>query len=334
MEEYIISVDWGTSFLRLRLYDQISQTVVANYKSEEGILTTNNAWEQEPAGLNRLEFYQSALSKHVLKLSKSFGGTLNGVPLVISGMASSNIGMQELSYHLLPFTFENPDLLTVIIEANSILSNPILLISGLKDTADVMRGEEIQLLGLSTLINLKSTECSVIILPGTHAKHCFVKSNVMFHFKTYITGELFKLLSENSILKNSVETSKLSESNPIFMNAFKKGVEQSKSGSLMSDLFKVRTNTLLNNYPKELNAHYLSGLLIGNEIIDLSRNTSLNKIVLCCEGTLNELYKIAINEHGLGSLIQEVDKDILSKATLAGHIFCYNKLSKAIDNYA
>src|SRR5690606_3822078 len=101
----------------------------------------------------------------------------------------------------------------------------VLLLSGVCSEDDVMRGEEVQLLGL--LQQQTRDSKALFILPGTHSKHIHVKGNHIAFFKTYITGEMFQVLSTYSLLKNS-----LARPLSIDKEAFQKGLELSQGNIL------------------------------------------------------------------------------------------------------
>ena len=127
--------------------------------------------------------------------------SLQGIPVFISGMASSSLGMHELPYAELPFKMEG---LSVVFAkfhgSDDDDMHQLFLFSGVKKTSDVMRGEETMLLGC----DLPLYEESIVILPGTHSKHAFIKAGMMHDFRTYMTGEFFDLLSSKSMLSKSV----------------------------------------------------------------------------------------------------------------------------------
>ncbi len=75
---------------------------------------------------------------------------------------------------------------------------PYILVSGFQTDTDIMRGEETKLLGF----DIPDDEERIFIFPGTHSKHVFVKNKTGIDFKTYMTGELFNLMSEKSILRS------------------------------------------------------------------------------------------------------------------------------------
>ncbi len=270
-----ISCDWGTSSFRLRVVDQKSHSVMAEVKSNQGIAAVNQQWKQQAGDEGeRSLFYQSIIAGQLEKLQEQVTYSLQDLPIVISGMASSNIGMVELPYKVLPFAVDGSDLVYKRIAATESFPHEMMIISGVRTANDVMRGEEIQLIGCDIL----SAEKQVYILPGTHSKHITVSDKQVIDFKTYMTGEFFQLLSRQSILSTSViEDSVTWTSDSI--KAFEEGVLLSSQGNLLHNAFMVRTNHLFGHFTKEVNYHYLSGLLIGNELNELAqRKTSLTVV--------------------------------------------------------
>ena len=197
-----ISCDWGTSAFRLRLVEASTNLVVTEVKIEQGIASTFKLWTDSKVVNDRFSFYRAVLSEYIAKLEHQAGYTLDNVTIVISGMASSSIGMVELPYKELSFRTDGGDLFTHVIEASEDFKHKIIIISGVKSTTDVMRGEETILIGCNAEY---SEEEQVFIFPGTHSKHIIVKNGTAHDFKTYMTGEIFDLLCNKSILSNSVE---------------------------------------------------------------------------------------------------------------------------------
>src|SRR5690606_29101147 len=118
-----------------------------------------------------------------------------------------------------------------------------------------------------------------VLLPGTHSKHVSINCGNVIGIKTYITGEIFSILSNNGLIKEAVQPPK----DPINGNdwdIFIEGVNYSGTTSLLQALFKVRTNQLFNRMNKLQNFNYLSGMLIGYELRELL-NKPDTQIVLC-----------------------------------------------------
>ena len=97
---FFFSCDWGTSTFRLRLVETCGLKVLAETNTSHGIAAAFECWKQAKAQEeNRLEFYQAYLFKQVKEISVSFKDILDDeVPVILSGMASSSIGMVELPY--------------------------------------------------------------------------------------------------------------------------------------------------------------------------------------------------------------------------------------------
>jgi len=312
-----ISCDWGTSALRVRLVDANTLNVIAQTESLQGISATFESWKNDSRNENGLLiFYQSALNKEIERLEQKVNHSLNDVPLIISGMASSSIGMIELRYRKIPFDVDADDLNIKVIEASDGFRHQIILISGIRTEDDVMRGEETLLVGC---IDENIREEQLFIFPGTHSKQVVVKDGIVVDFKTYMTGEFFELLSKKSILSNDVAEGNFSESG---LESFKKGVKDSLHSNLLHSSFLVRTNHLFDKLSKQENYFYLSGLLIGAELKEAMKNHE--NIILVSEPPLSKLYETAFE------ILKEKNSFLkvknASEAVLKGQIRVCNKL--------
>jgi 2-dehydro-3-deoxygalactonokinase len=308
-----ISGDWGTTNLRLRLVDMDRQQVLGEITSSQGIATTFGEWQQCTSD-QRLSFYQSILLHQIHHLQEQAQLPLEDLPLVLSGMASSSLGMLELPYQPVPFGATGEDLYRRDIPASPGFRHRILLVSGVRTDDDVMRGEETQLIGA---LSPGDKGEHIFIFPGTHSKHIQVRDGQALSFSTYMTGEFFHLLSAKSILAGSVAPP--SSQTPL-PPSFKKGVEDSRHSSLLHSAFLVRTNQLLGHLSKEDNYYYLSGLLIGEELKYLSTaHPSLSippiSVTIVSAGRLQENYSAACHHLGLAG-VDLVDAD---RALIKGH---------------
>ncbi|WP_423147115.1 2-dehydro-3-deoxygalactonokinase [Rubrolithibacter danxiaensis] len=293
--EKFLSCDWGTSSFRLRLVETETLAILAEESSDEGNTNTFNLWtETKQPEEKRFAFYLSIIQNHIHQLEQQQRINLNDVPLVISGMASSTIGMLELPYKNIPFLTDGSDLATQIIRPQDNFRHKIILISGVKSEDDVMRGEETQLVGCCFD---NSPKGQLFIHPGTHTKHIYIKNGKVLKFKTYMTGEFFSLLSGKSILSSSVEKGgNLKE--PDTMRFFEKGVKESLRLNLLHTSFMVRTNMLFQKCSNRENYYYLSGLLTGSELKDLV-NSPIETITLAGEEVLLDNYLAALTILGI-----------------------------------
>lgn len=331
MKNHLLCCDWGTTSFRLRLVNIQDQEVIGEILSLDGISSTFNSWKNvENSDSDKQAFFTHHLKKQISLLASQLNMILNGITIVVSGMASSSIGMLEIPYANLPFDLDGSQVNFHGIENNTDFPHDLLLISGICSEYDVMRGEETQMIGLVELLRISEKD-SILIFPGTHSKHLYIKGNQLVDFQTYMTGEVFKIISSHSILKDSIEMSALPELTLEEKSAFRLGVQNADSAGILKGLFRVRTNQLFNKLNKKENAFYLSGLLIGSEIKHLLDEINI-QLVLCSGNNLYELYKLAIEELDLSERTTTVSSEIVDKATIAGQVKIYQNQTLTLTN--
>ncbi len=323
MKNYLLGCDWGTSSFRLRLIRIADRQLVGEIVSPDGIASTFTAWKKqgEPVGISREQFFRQHLKRQVNRLAGTVGFSVDHACLVISGMASSSIGMAEVPYSTLPFPVDGSQASLKRLAEQPNFPHEILLISGVRSEHDVMRGEETQLIGLLALLKVEATlpTNAILIFPGTHSKHIYVQDEQLIDFKTFMTGEVFNLMANDSILKDSVEISLTNRFTKSDLDAFKSGVNEVESDALLASLFGVRTNQLFNKLTKRQNALYLSGLLIGSELKTLTGKPDW-PLILCSGTNLFELYSIAMQTLDLSRRTTTISAHLLDQATMAGQV--------------
>ncbi len=291
-----LSCDWGTTSLRIRLIEVSTLNTLAEESSTQGILSVFESWQESgKTGESRFLFYLEILEHHIQKVQKVIRRSLADVPVVISGMASSTIGMTELPYSELPFSTDGAGL-NIRTISNAKSGRQIIIISGVKSDTDIMRGEETKIVGVGSPSNQNE---QFLILPGTHPKHIFVAGSKVIGFRTFMTGEFFNLLSTKSILSHSVEPGDEFYL-PANRSAFEMGVLDGKQGNILHSSFMVRTNVVLNRLSKTENYFYLSGLLIGTELKDIVQSNSI-EISLIADKKFTEYYSAALRVCGITS---------------------------------
>ncbi len=297
-----LSVDWGTTNLRLRLVQEKELRVVEELVSPHGIKHVYSCWKEE--GGDRQAFFLDFLHKKIIQLDAEVP---ESCVVVISGMASSSIGMKELPYARLPLPLDGTQLPVSKVDHQK-HAYQVYLVSGVRDAADVIRGEEVQIIGLATSF----AGDAVYVLPGTHSKHVYCSKGEIQHFCTYMTGEMFDVLKTHSILGDSVQFGVCGVEEE---QAFDRGVRQSQQNrSVLGNLFAVRALQVLNNEPLTNNYYYLSGLLIGEELRELRGERKT--IRLCAGGALSVWYQRAIISLGLS--VEVVPEKQVEKAVVAG----------------
>jgi 2-dehydro-3-deoxygalactonokinase len=237
-----IAADWGTSHLRLWLMDAQNKVIAARHSDRGMGRITADDYETVLLGL--------------------IGETLDPAvttPVICCGMAGARQGWIEAPYRTVPCP---PG--TLADAAQPIIRDPRLsvrILPGLSQAspADVMRGEETQIAGY---LAANPDFDGVICLPGTHCKWVHVSAGEVVSFRSYMTGELFALLSGQSVLRHSIAPS--GQDDEAFLAAISHAM--SRPSAIAGDLFSLRAETLLHGLDPVKARSRLSGLLIGIEL--------------------------------------------------------------------
>jgi 2-dehydro-3-deoxygalactonokinase len=289
-----IAVDWGTSNVRAWAMSA-SGTVLAEASSDQG-MSKLAAAEFEPA------------------LLAIVGDWVDSPTTVIAcGMVGSRQGWVEAPYTAVPC----PVLPEGLVKAPT--QNPDLqvhVIPGIKqiDPADVMRGEETQIAGF--LARNKNWD-GVICLPGTHTKWVHVSADEVVSFQTFMTGELFDTIANQTVLRHSIALDGWDD------DAFVSGVSDAmaRPEKLAARLFSLRANSLLNNTSGATARARLSGLLIGAELAAAKPYWLGQKIAVIGEGSLSKLYVAALAAQAAPATQVQA-----SAITIAGLTAAYRRL--------
>ncbi|WP_353533844.1 2-dehydro-3-deoxygalactonokinase [Cognatishimia sp. WU-CL00825] len=163
---------------------------------------------------------------------------------------------------------------------------------------DMMRGEETQAYGALRLLQKSNL---LLCMPGTHSKWVSLKDNLIHGITTSITGELFELLSNNSVLHEQLRDAGSS----FDQTGFREGLEIAKSGLGAQNLaFSVRPRALVNCKSIQANASsYLSGILIGSEILAMKTAFGVSEIAIIAEMGLAKLYEIACGTFAISAMV-------------------------------
>lgn len=304
-----MSCDWGTTSFRLKLVETESARILAEVSGDRGIKKIHDQWTAQQKSSSRSDYYRTFLGKQITKLQAKTNQPLSSLPLLISGMASSSIGIRNLPYGKLPVSLDSPNLKVDTIKPDRQFPHPLYLISGVQSSEDVMRGEETQLIGLSAITEVNTALC---LLVGTHSKHVDIADNILTGFRTYMTGELFDLLSTRSILSHSVEDPGAVGPGP----AFEQGLQDSRQNNLLHALFKTRTHDLLDQTMPSDSYDYLSGLLIGTELNEVDAHHR-QKILLWGDQRIARYYAAALDIFNINYL--HPDLDPATDVTAQGH---------------
>ena len=259
-----IAVDWGTTNRRAYRLDA-SGKCTDELEDGRGILSIESGGF--PAAIAEIR------------------DRLGDRPMLLAGMIGSNRGWKDAAYVACPAGLD--DLAGKLVwpgEREAIVPGVSYIGDG---RADVMRGEEVQLLGAvaAGLVDPDALVCH----PGTHNKWVQLRGGRIHWFRTIMTGELFSLLKDHSILSDLLGGEVAV--NDTFCAAARYAIDNEV---LPAELFTVRARVLLGQARKEDAASYTSGLLIGTDVRIGLLNPTSAEVVVIGRPELTRLYAAAI----------------------------------------
>ncbi len=240
----MIAIDWGTTSFRAYRIDAAG-IVVEKREALLGILAVKEHRFAEALESQVSDWLDAGETK-----------------IVMSGMVGSRQGWKEQAYVRCPAGPE--ELAKELGEVSWGMHGrrawivPGLITRDPQGVHDVMRGEETQIIGI---LDDLGPGTHTLCLPGTHSKWVRVESGRIVSFTTHMTGEMFAVLRDHSILGRTMENA------GDIPAVFDAGIARAREpGGLLHHLFGVRADSLAGKLTPEAAHEFLSGLLIGHEI--------------------------------------------------------------------
>jgi len=273
--------DWGTSNLRL-------------YRVEDGRVTER----RDGPGIGALlgtpaDALRQALAPWVADARPA--------RITLCGMAGSRNGLHEAPYADCPACADHwsAAALTLDLDGIALRIAPGLACTSDAGAPDVMRGEETQIFGALALDPDLVDRSVQIVLPGTHSKWARIENGKVLDFRTCLSGELFALLRDHSILLalGKLETP---ADEPL---GFADGLDRAASGAgVVGALFEARAQQLRGGRSASWAHGFLSGLVIGNEITDMRAGAGLaDTVILVGTAALTARYSHALRRFGIAA---------------------------------
>jgi 2-dehydro-3-deoxygalactonokinase len=322
MQAQLIALDWGTT--SLRAYKLAAGGVVLEQRAlSSGIMQL----PKTPRVINGGE----CTDGFELAFEEACGDWLDAqpeLPVIACGMVGSAQGWREAAYCETPANVANlgNSLQTLV----SLRGTRVHIVPGVIQRSrlpNVMRGEETQVLGVLQNLSAEAGGDLLIGLPGSHSKWVEVVEGCITHFDTFMTGEVFAVLSEHSILGRTQQQGAAFDG-----LAFDRGVQVALSADgelgVLSTLFSARTLGLTGELAPTAQADYLSGLMIGHELAALAtvqhrrRNSvHLPSIILIGNAQLCARYGRALDACGFARVTlaeQATERGLWQLALAAG----------------
>jgi 2-dehydro-3-deoxygalactonokinase len=288
----VIAIDWGTS--SLRAYRVAADGAVLDRRSA-------------PLGIMQVEGdrFAQALESQIADWLAA-----GEAPLVMCGMIGSRQGWKEAPYVACPAGLE--DIAQRLVEVTWGARRRAWLAPGLSSrdadgVPDAMRGEETQILGVLDEL----PHAAWICLPGTHSKWVEIRGGKIARFRTHMTGEVFAVMKAHSILGRMVPDAALDA------HWFDAGVQRARAaGGLLHHLFGVRARGLFGELPDAGASSYLSGILIGHELLSIP-DSAQGGVYLLGSPELEQLYRRALEQLGRPSVALDPDAAVRGLVRLA-----------------
>ena len=281
-----IAVDWGTT--SFRAYLMLNNDVLENVETNDGMKFVQN------------QHFENTL----VSLIEPWLDHKNKIEILASGMVGSKQGWIEAPYQKTPCDLNNIEFISPTVKDNRF---SLKIFSGISNSneSDVMRGEETQIAGfLYDNPNFNGSIC----LPGTHSKWVKIENGNIINFKTFMTGELFEIISKNSILIHSVT------SNKVLKNELKMAVDEIFNNPEIfgNALFQLRADDLINSKGSKVYKSKLSGYLLGLELVGSLELWKKKDVILIGNPDLTELYEYILRNR-VNSIKNFLSKDMVLK---------------------
>lgn len=257
----IVGVDWGTSRRRVVALDAQAR-LLREFEDDAGMLSAAGRF--------------AAVLEEALQ---RVGPVAGDARVLLSGMVGSAQG-----WHAVPYVEAGTPLEALAERLFEVPDAPhglrCRIVPGCRwrgeaGAVDVMRGEETQLLGAVAL----GRRDGGFVLPGTHSKWVAVRDGRIERFSTYLSGELFALLSQHGTLAPLLREPHEDAA------AFADGVRASGRAALSHVLFECRARVVAGDLPAASARDWLSGALIGAEWHDALQRLGRPAAPVCIIGT-------------------------------------------------
>lgn len=277
-----IIIDMGTSNLRIYICDH--KNLIASASLGLGSKYTLN--------MTKSELYKN-INTEIAKLTNANKITENAQGVYVFGMGGSEYGIYEVDRITLPIDKKTVAENLTCVSLPELYNAPIYIIPGVyfkkENFTEFMRGEETETIGF---MEENSENCS-LILPGSHCKNIKIKNGKIVDFCSTLTGEMTQALSENTILRASVD---LKESlDEVFLF---KGAECAKKIGINAALLNVRGLECEKTYTKkQITSYFLGVVFIGDVLYNLEFSGNL-PIYIGGKSSLQRIYSLLFNRYG------------------------------------
>lgn len=319
---YYITIDAGTTNTRLYLVKQKNNEVVAQTKKSFGI--RNVAMDRSTST------FTNELSRSIREIMASNDCDPSSTSFIVaSGMITSNLGLIEVPYVTSPSTIDDLAKGAVIKKWSQLFNIPCIFIPGIKNNLpherkqelfkymneiDVMRGEEVETIGLIEQLNL--TKKGLVILPGSHMKYILVDDQTILSSLSTLSGEMLSAIQKGTILSSSLHRDLIKE---VDADLLWQGFQAGKTYGLSRSLYHIRLLQLFEELEEDGRANYFVGAVLAGDFKMLERvyrNEELNWIVVGGSNPLRSSFVDILQRIGVKNIIEATDEQVMMSTIL------------------
>jgi 2-dehydro-3-deoxygalactonokinase len=236
----------------------------------------------------------------------------DAVPALLAGVVGASFGWRDAGYLPCPIFIDaiGSNAIRAPTNLRDVWITPGIRCTNAWGEPDTMRGEELQIAGWAG--RAASPEV-LIALPGTHCKWALVEDGRVTSFHSAISGELFALLRDHSVMVD-----RAAQTAPHDAAAFAEGVALAKEAAdvdLAALLFAARARQATGAMPPVRATSFVSGIVIGCDVRTALRHyDAVPTVAVIGDDALGQRYAAALAHWGQATFL--VDGDDTMRAGL------------------
>lgn len=287
-----IVADWGTT--RFRGYLIENERILDEVSSQEGVSALQPGQHRD-VFMRQCGHWLEA-EPHAPVLLVGMVGSREG--WVMAPYAACPAGPAEIAQAMIPVDLGSGRKAYIV---------PGLFCEPAPGAADVMRGEETLALG-------SGVENGIVCSPGTHPKWIEMRGGRIERFATYMTGEMYALLREHSMIGRPATEPEDPKGFDLGLDAAdRNNGGDGKRVGLLHLLFGARAAVVSGRMGTGLLGPYISGLLTGDEINGaLSQFGRPTSLTILAEPPRADLYIHALARHGIATQVRAPQQALLA----------------------
>ena len=227
-----------------------------------------------------------------------------------SGMFTSALGLHEVPHLLTPCGRQELADGMVKVSLPEIFSRPLWLIPGVRnhvsplslancESMDMMRGEEVEVIGL--LNRLQTRDAALFVMPGSHTKMVAVDTAGRIRgCATTLAGELLQTVTQNTILAATLGSEFAATLDAGMVLA---GAASANLTGFGRTCFSVRILEQQGLAERNARANYLLGAVLASDLLTLKNSTALcatpsTHLIIAGSGVLQQALALLIGDDG------------------------------------